>query len=430
MLLLGVQVGICNVTTTEQALAYKQTLEAIDPRIEYMMTLYLSPELTPDEIRKAKGAGIAGVKSYPRGVTTNSDSGIESYEVYYPVFEAMQEVDMVLNLHGEIPSEARTNTCVLNAEPQFLPHLRKLHAAFPRLRIVLEHATTRAAVECVKELGDTVACSITAHHLALTVDDWAGQSWNFCKPVAKYPDDREALRDIIKEGHPRFFLGSDSAPHPPSSKSNAMPDSPCAAGVYTSPILLPLVAHLLESFGALDRLADFVSNNGRRFYKKELPVAAPVVKLRRSPETVRTQWTLDDIYGNKLDNWKFSNLTSGTSSRSPKRTARNLRLRFKRTTTQTRDPNAAARLQKLYAGLEELKKENRDKEVRDLNQAQWNQEILGAIERMQKDTRPLTPETFKQLSEALVHLAAFVEGEERRYGLNQTLEDESHGVSV
>ncbi|CUA70299.1 dihydroorotase [Rhizoctonia solani] len=281
------------ITSTEQALAYKKELEAIDPQTEYMMTLYLSPELTPDEIRKAKAAGIAGVKSYPRGVTTNSDSGIESYDVYYPVFEAMQEVDMVLNLHGEIPSEARTNTCVLNAEPQFLPHLRKLHAAFPRLRIVLEHATTRAAVECVKELGDTVGCSITAHHLALTVDDWAGQSWHFCKPVAKYPDDREALREIIKEGHPRFFLGSDSAPHPPSSKSNAAPDSPCAAGVYTSPILLPLIAHLLESFGALDRLNGFASTNGRKFYKKELPVAAPVVKLKRSPATVTSQWNLD-----------------------------------------------------------------------------------------------------------------------------------------
>lgn len=112
----------------------------------------------------------------------------------------MEQEDMVLNLHGEIPSDAATNTCVINAEPAFLPHLRKLHARFPRLRIVLEHATTRAAVECVKSLGDTVACTITAHHLVLTVDDWAGQSWNFCKPVAKFPDDRQALRDVIKEG--------------------------------------------------------------------------------------------------------------------------------------------------------------------------------------------------------------------------------------
>jgi len=170
-----------------------------------------------------------------------------------------------------------------------LPHLFKIHEAFPSLRIVLEHATTRAAVEAVKKCGPTVACTITAHHLALTVDDWAGQSWNFCKPVAKYPDDRQALRDVVKEGehftvwvnqseflmasskgHPRFFLGSDSAPHPPHAKSTSTPTHACAAGVYTSPILLPLVAHLLESFGALDKLEGFVSRHGRAFYKKPL----------------------------------------------------------------------------------------------------------------------------------------------------------------
>jgi dihydroorotase len=92
------------------------------------------------------------------------------------------------------------NIHVINAEPSFLPHLRKLHAHFPRLRIVLEHATTRAAVEAIKSLGPTVACTITAHHLALTVDDWAGQSWNYCKPVAKFPDDRAALHEVIREG--------------------------------------------------------------------------------------------------------------------------------------------------------------------------------------------------------------------------------------
>lgn len=146
------------------------------------------------------GYRYSGVKSYPRGVTTNSEGGIESYETYYPVFEAMEQVDMVLNLHGEIPSDTATNICVLNAEAAFLPHLRKIHARFPRLRIVLEHATTKAAVDCVKSLGDTVGCTITAHHLALTVDDWAGQSFNFCKPVAKYPEDRKALQDVVKEG--------------------------------------------------------------------------------------------------------------------------------------------------------------------------------------------------------------------------------------
>ncbi|KXN87919.1 Dihydroorotase [Leucoagaricus sp. SymC.cos] len=268
------------ITTTEQALKYRAELERIDPNVEYLMTLYLSPDLTPEEIRKASATGIVGVKSYPRGVTTNSDGGIESYEAYYPVFEAMQEVDMVLNLHGEVPSDGSNNTHVLNAEVQFLPHLFRLHAAFPKLRIVLEHATTRAAIEAVKSCGPTVACTITAHHLALIVDDWAGQSWNFCKPVAKYPDDRTALRDIVKEGHPRFFLGSDSAPHPPHAKSTSTPTHPCAAGIYTSPILLPLVADILDSFGAVEKLPGFVSDFGRAFYKRPAK-AGKTVQLRK-----------------------------------------------------------------------------------------------------------------------------------------------------
>ncbi|TFK55872.1 Dihydroorotase [Heliocybe sulcata] len=276
------------ITTTDQALAYKNELQKIDPHVEYLMTLYLSPDLTPDEIRRAKAAGVVGVKSYPRGVTTNSEGGIESYEVYFPVFEAMQEVGMVLNLHGEVPSDASTNTCVLNAEVKFLSHLTKLHRNFPKLRIVLEHATTRAAVDAVKSLGPTVACTITAHHLALIVDDWAGQAFNYCKPVAKFPDDRAALQEVIKEGHPRFFLGSDSAPHPPETKSTCSPTHACAAGVYTSPILLPLVAHLLESFGALDKLENFTSGYGRAFYER------PVIK-----ET-ETRVTLRKVQGKKI----------------------------------------------------------------------------------------------------------------------------------
>ncbi|KAF9520726.1 hypothetical protein BS47DRAFT_1370293 [Hydnum rufescens UP504] len=273
------------ITTTDMALRYKKDLIAIDPHVEYLMTLYLSPDLTPDEIRKAKKAGIIGVKSYPRGVTTNSEGGIESYEVYYPVFEAMEQEGLVLNLHGEVPSDANTNTCVLNAEEYFLPHLVSLHERFPKLRIVLEHATTRAAVEAVKSLGDTVACTITAHHLALTVDDWAGQSFHFCKPVAKYPSDRRALQDVIRQGHPRFFLGSDSAPHLVSAKSTATPGQGCAAGVYTSPVLLPLVAHLLDSFGALDKLQGFVADHGRRFYAS--PDTGSVrVRLYRGKSTI------------------------------------------------------------------------------------------------------------------------------------------------
>ncbi|KAJ1342010.1 dihydroorotase [Batrachochytrium salamandrivorans] len=178
------------------------------------MTLYLNPDLTPEEVHKAAKAGIRGIKSYPRGVTTNSDSGIESYTVYYEIFRAMEEAGMVLNLHGEIPSDPSNDICVLNAEERFLEHLAKLHADFPGLKIVLEHATTKAAVDMVKSLGPTVGCTITVHHLQLLVDDWAGQCHHFCKPVAKFPHDRDALREVVRQGHPRFFLGTDSAPHP------------------------------------------------------------------------------------------------------------------------------------------------------------------------------------------------------------------------
>ncbi|KAF9221928.1 Dihydroorotase [Gyrodon lividus] len=303
------------ITKTNQAVEYREWLNTIDNKVDYLMTLYLSPDLTPEEVRKAKEAGIVGVKSYPRGVTTNSDGGIESYEVYYPVFEEMQKCDLVLNLHGEVPSEAASNICVLNAEEIFLPHLKVLHEAFPKLRIVLEHATTRAAVEAVKSLGDTVACTITAHHLAMTVDDWAGQSWNYCKPVAKYPSDRQALRDVILEGHPRFFLGSDSAPHPTHSKSMATPVSPCAAGVYTSPILLPFVADILESFGALDKLQKFVSNYGRAFYRRPPGANARRVMLQKvKGYQVEDTWSFGNesvrpFWAGKEIGWKISDVS-------------------------------------------------------------------------------------------------------------------------
>lgn len=252
------------------AVEYRQQLQALDPNILYLMTLYLHPTLTPAEIQLAFSKGVTGVKSYPRGVTTNSDQGIEDYEVYYPVFAEMERLGMILHLHGEVPSDHSRDICVMNAEEHFLQHLEKLHRDFPKLKIILEHATTQKAVETVKRLGDTVGCTITCHHIQLTVDDWAGKPHHFCKPVAKYPHDRDALRQVIKEGHPRFFLGSDSAPHPKSSKECA---SVCA-GVYTGGYLLLTLMHMLESFDALDKLHGFGAEFGRKFYGETLLMGA------------------------------------------------------------------------------------------------------------------------------------------------------------
>ncbi|GMK55574.1 hypothetical protein CspeluHIS016_0206300 [Cutaneotrichosporon spelunceum] len=281
-------------TRTDDVLAYQRTLEALAPDVEWLMTLYLHPEVTPDEIRKAAKAGVRGVKSYPRGVTTNSASGIEDYGVYYPVFKAMEEEGMVLNLHGEVPSDDEKNISVLNAEKHFLGHLRQLAADFPALRIVLEHATTAEAVDCVLSLGPNVACTITAHHLWLTIDTVAPQPHHFCKPLAKEPRDRRALQAAVSSGSPKFFLGSDSAPHPTASKMPSVTGGElhaCAAGCYTSPYLLPLVATLLEGFGALDRLQGFVSDHGRKFYN--IPAAEKAeVTLRRPATPFRVPATL------------------------------------------------------------------------------------------------------------------------------------------
>jgi dihydroorotase len=130
----------------------------------------------------------------------------------------------------------------------------------------------------VKSLGDTVGCSITVHHLLLIVDDWTGCCHNFCKPVAKFPHDREALRQVIRDGHPRFFMGTDSAPHPKTSKEGSV----AAAGVFVTSFLLQYLVHILDSFGALDRINAFACENGRKFYGIEAPLTQSVVTLVKS----------------------------------------------------------------------------------------------------------------------------------------------------
>jgi dihydroorotase len=207
-----------------------------------------------------------------RGVTTNSDSGILSYEQYYPVFEAMQQHDLILNLHGEVPPQEATSSVyapdsctILTAETSFLPTLKSLHARFPRLRIVLEHCTTADALATVMSCGPTVVATITPHHLFLTVDSWAGDPFNYCKPVAKKPSDREALVAAATSGNSKFFLGSDSAPHAKSAKLARR----TAAGVFSQPYLMQYVTEIFERAGRLDCLEGFVATHGRRFYRVE-----------------------------------------------------------------------------------------------------------------------------------------------------------------
>ena len=252
------------------------------------MSLYLSPDITTETIREAKQSGVVyGVKSYPAGVTTNSAEGVVDYEMFYPVFKEMEEVGLILNLHGEVPSSEADEITVLNAEERFLPTLKDLNRRFPKLRIVLEHCTTAAAVQAVKACSDRVVGTITAHHLFLTVDDWAGDPVNFCKPVAKTYQDRKALLRAVVEGKGRFFLGTDSAPHLLGKKYGGMGKGvgndnavvvpgKCAAGVFTQPYATQLVLEAVE--GAVGRgvigkeevgrevLVGFLGGYGRDFY--------------------------------------------------------------------------------------------------------------------------------------------------------------------
>ncbi|EAT89771.2 hypothetical protein SNOG_03040 [Parastagonospora nodorum SN15] len=196
------------ITTVKQCLEYRDRLRAIEPNVDYLMSLYLHESITPEVIREAKKAGIHRRQVLPSWRNNH-------YESFYPVFAEMEAQNMILNLHGEVPStppstthsKDTTSITILNAEPAFLPTFKSLHARFPNLRIILEHCSTAAALDAVRACGPSVAGTITAHHLSLIIDDWAGDPFCFCKPVAKTPEDRDALLQAVVRSGGKFFPG-------------------------------------------------------------------------------------------------------------------------------------------------------------------------------------------------------------------------------
>ncbi|MCJ1244146.1 hypothetical protein MMC30_001344 [Trapelia coarctata] len=235
-------------------------------------------------IAEAALASITGVKVYPAGVTMNSDEGVIDFRQYYPVFEARRCkcITWSLNLHGEKPNSPGDAYAAVapadfvttrNAEEKFLPTLRDLHSAFPTLRIVLEHCSTREALYAVRACGPTVAATITAHHLWITQDDWCGNNYNFCKPVAKDIQDRVTLVQAAAGGEGNFFFGSDSAPHPACAKNGG---KDFAAGCFTQGYATALVVEAVEEAvkngwieGEVTQevLEGFLSGYGRKFYE-------------------------------------------------------------------------------------------------------------------------------------------------------------------
>lgn len=230
------------------------------PNFSPLMTIKLTKTTTPEIVRACQGVVTAG-KFYPEGMTTNSADGVKNVRDLYPVFEAMQDIDMVLCLHGETP-----DVFCMDREKAFLRDLKDIATLFPKLRIVLEHITTVDAVEAVLTLPANVAATITVHHMLLTLDDVIGdmlRPHHFCKPIAKRPHDRDMLSYVARCGNPKVFLGTDSAPHLVERKE-------CAhgcAGVFTAPVAMSLLAEMFEGFE--ESLARFTSLNGCAFYKIE-----------------------------------------------------------------------------------------------------------------------------------------------------------------
>ncbi len=268
------------VRTTEDALAYRDRILAALPAgaaFEPLMTLYLTDDTPPEEISRAKLSGrVHGVKLYPAGATTHSEAGVTRLSRCFHALERMQAVGLPLLVHGETTEPAID---VFDREMVFIEEvLGPTLERFPGLKIVLEHVTTREAVQFVEVTGPNVAATITAHHLLLNRNAlFLGgvRPHHYCLPVLKREEDREALVGAAVSGNPKFFLGTDSAPHARAAKEAA-----CGcAGIYTAHAAIELYAIAFEEAGALDKLEGFASEFGARFYG--LPVNGERITLLR-----------------------------------------------------------------------------------------------------------------------------------------------------
>ena len=277
------------ITTAALARAYRERIMAALPkntRFEPLLTLYLTNATLPDEIDRARAAGfIHGVKLYPAGATTHSAAGVTDISKVYRVLARMEELDMPLLVHGETP---HPEVDVFDRETHFIDSvLHPLLERFPRLRVVLEHITTARAVEFVALARAGVAATITPQHLLHNRNAlFSGgiRPHYYCLPILKRERDREALLGAATGGNPRFFLGTDSAPHEQASKENA-----CGcAGMFTAHAAIELYAEAFESAGRLDRLEPFASHFGADFYG--LPRHADAITL------VKESWMPPEAY--------------------------------------------------------------------------------------------------------------------------------------
>jgi len=277
------------ITSTAAALAYRERILDALPRgmrFEPLMTLYLTDRLGPEEIRRAATSGtVTAAKLYPAGATTNSDSGVTRIESIYPTLEAMQTVDMPLLVHAEVTD---ADIDIFDRERVFIERvMQRLVRDFPRLRVVFEHITTADAVAFVEQAPATVGATITAHHLLYNRNAMLTggiRPHYYCLPVLKREEHRKELVRAATGGNPKFFLGTDSAPHARNAKESA-----CGcAGSYTAFAAIEMYTEVFERAGALDRLEAFAAFHGADFYR-----------LPRNRETIRLlkqEWQVPNDY--------------------------------------------------------------------------------------------------------------------------------------
>ncbi len=281
------------ITTTDAALAYRQRILNAKPagsNFEPLMTLYLTDGTLPDEIRKAKASGyVHAVKLYPAGATTHSDSGVTDLKKVYDCLTVMEEIDLPLLVHGEVTD---THIDIFDREKVFIEQkLQPLSERFPNLRIVFEHITTKDAADFVLFASENIAATITPHHLLLNRNDMLVggiKPHHYCLPVLKREEHRQALLKVASSGNPKFFLGTDSAPHTKAAKENS-----CGcAGVYTAFAAIEFYAEAFESVGALGKLDGFASRFGAQFYR--LPVNQQILSLVRQEWAVPKEFAFAD----------------------------------------------------------------------------------------------------------------------------------------
>jgi dihydroorotase len=301
------------VTTTALALAYKERVLSAVPQgvsFEPLMTLYLTDNLPPDEIVRAKAAGVVACKLYPAGATTNSDAGVTDLRKTYKTLEAMQREGLVLLVHGEVTDPA---VDLFDREAVFIERqLIPLRRDFPQLKIVMEHLTTQEGAHYVRDADRFVAATITAHHLLYNrnaIFTGGIRPHYYCLPVLKREKHRVALVQAAAGGSNKFFLGTDSAPHPAHLKEHALG----CAGCYTAHAAMELYAEAFDSVDALDKLEAFASFNGPDFYG--LPRNPGTLTLQREawtvPETVPFgEATLKPLRGGETLAWKVSGTLS------------------------------------------------------------------------------------------------------------------------